>query len=116
MRGMRGLSRLAATLKKADYEAAPSGGCEAALVMGVDGAVGVGDGGAGACPFAAAVSGAGADAEADALFLKHWRQSTGRPWVGLNGTVVATPHSEHSVRVSVREMPAAAGPAPGAAC
>jgi hypothetical protein len=43
---------------------------------------------------------------------KHWRHSTGRPWVGLNGTVVSTPHSEHSVRVSVRESPAAAGPVP----
>src|SRR6185503_18876441 len=40
-------------------------------------------------------------------------QSTGRPCVGLKGTVVSTPHSEHSVRVSVREIPAAAGPAPG---
>ena len=48
------------------------------------------------------------------LFLKHCRQSTGRPWVGLKGTVVVMPHSEHSVRVSVREMPAAAGP-PGVA-
>src|SRR6185312_9225160 len=45
------------------------------------------------------------------LFLKHWRQRTGRPCVGLKGTVVETPHSEHSVRVSVREMPAAEGPA-----
>ncbi len=46
------------------------------------------------------------------LFWKHCRQSTGRPCVGLNGTVVSTPHSEQCVRVSVREMPAAAGPAP----
>ncbi len=43
---------------------------------------------------------------------KHWRQSTGRPCVGLKGTVVSTPHAEQLVRVSVREIPAAAGPAP----
>jgi hypothetical protein len=48
------------------------------------------------------------------LLLKHCRQSTGRPCVGLNGTVVTMPHSEHSVRVSVRESPAAAGPEPAA--
>ena len=36
------------------------------------------------------------------LSWKHWRQSTGRPWVGLNGTVVSMPQAEHSVRVSVR--------------
>src|SRR6201987_4167719 len=47
------------------------------------------------------------------LLWKHCRQSTGRPCVGLNGTVVSMPHAEHSVRVSVRERPAAAGPAPG---
>jgi hypothetical protein len=47
------------------------------------------------------------------LVWKHWRQSTGRPCVGLNGTVVWMPHSEHSVRVSVRDRPAAAGPEPG---
>jgi hypothetical protein len=46
------------------------------------------------------------------LLWKHCRQSTGRPCVGLNGTVVSTPHSEHSVRVSVRDRPAAAGPVP----
>ena len=46
------------------------------------------------------------------LLWKHCRQSTGRPCVGLNGTVVSMPHAEHSVRVSVRESPAAAGPAP----
>ena len=34
---------------------------------------------------------------------KHCRQSTGRPCVGLKGTVVSIPHAEHSVRVSVRE-------------
>ena len=43
---------------------------------------------------------------------KHCRQRTGRPWVGLKGTVVSIPHAEHLVRVSVREMPAAAGPLP----
>ena len=32
--------------------------------------------------------------------------------MGLKGTVVSTPQSEHSVRVSVREMPAAAGEVP----
>jgi hypothetical protein len=46
------------------------------------------------------------------LLWKHCLQSTGRPCVGLNGTVVSTPHSEHSVRVSVRDRPAAAGPVP----
>lgn len=33
---------------------------------------------------------------------KHCLQSTGRPCVGLNGTVVSAPHSEHTVRVSAR--------------
>ena len=46
---------------------------------------------------------------------KHARQRTGRPCVGLKGTVVSTPHSEQVVRVSVREIPAAAGPAPARA-
>src|SRR5439155_24771960 len=46
------------------------------------------------------------------LVWKHPRHSTGRPCVGLKGTVVSTPHSEQVVRVSVREMPAAAGPEP----
>ena len=46
---------------------------------------------------------------------KHIRHNTGRPCVGLNGTVVSTLHSEHVVRVSVRESPAAAGPVPFAA-
>src|SRR5271168_2193023 len=46
------------------------------------------------------------------LVWKHCRQSTGLPCVGLNGTVVSMPHAEHSVRVSVRERPAAAGPVP----
>lgn len=42
------------------------------------------------------------------LFSKHDRHSTGLPWVGLNGTVVDSPHSEHVVRVSerTREPPA----------
>jgi hypothetical protein len=31
---------------------------------------------------------------------KHSRQNTGRPCVGLNGTVVSLPHSEQVVRVS----------------
>jgi hypothetical protein len=31
---------------------------------------------------------------------KHSRQNTGRPWVGLNGTVVSFPHCEQVVRVS----------------
>jgi hypothetical protein len=34
---------------------------------------------------------------------KHDRHSTGRPCVGLKGTVVSIPHAEHDVRVSVRE-------------
>ena len=46
------------------------------------------------------------------MVWKHCRQSTGRPCVGLNGTVVSMPQAEHSVRVSVRERPAAAGPLP----
>src|SRR5215469_7975389 len=37
------------------------------------------------------------------LSWKQERQSTGRPWVGLNGTVVSTPQAEHLVRVSVRD-------------
>jgi len=49
------------------------------------------------------------------LFWKHWRQRTGRPCVGLKGTVVSIPQSEQTVRVSVREIPAAAGPEPGRA-
>ena len=31
---------------------------------------------------------------------KHSRQKTGRPWVGLKGTVVSLPQPEHVVRVS----------------
>ena len=67
----------------------------------------------GAASFAAATTAAATGS--GFLFLKHCRQSTGRPCVGLKGTVVSMPHSEHWVRVSVREMPAAAGPLPGAA-
>jgi hypothetical protein len=33
---------------------------------------------------------------------KHSRQYTGRPCVGLNGTVVSFPHCEHTVLVSTR--------------
>src|SRR5262245_3490983 len=33
---------------------------------------------------------------------KHSLQKTGRPWVGLNGTVVSFPHAEHVVTVSTR--------------
>jgi hypothetical protein len=47
---------------------------------------------------------------------KHCRQSTGRPCVGLNGTVVSIWHSEHSVRVSVLVMlawPWSSPPGPG---
>jgi hypothetical protein len=39
-----------------------------------------------------------------ACFWKHDRQSTGRPCVGLNGTVVSSPHSEQVVRVSDRTL------------
>ena len=35
------------------------------------------------------------------IFWKHDRQSTGRPWVGRNGTVVSIPQAEQWVRVSV---------------
>jgi hypothetical protein len=31
---------------------------------------------------------------------KHSRQNTGRPWVGLKGTVVSFPHTEHTACVS----------------
>jgi hypothetical protein len=61
---------------------------------------------------AAAIRSAGTPG-AGCLCWKHWRQSTGRPCVGLKGTVVSTPHSEHWVRVSVRESPAEGGLAPG---
>ena len=37
-------------------------------------------------------------------FRKHDRQSTGLPCVGLNGTVVSSPHSEHVVLVSDRAV------------
>ena len=43
-------------------------------------------------------------APAAVVFLawKHSRQNTGRPCVGLNGTVVSLPHCEQLVRVSTR--------------
>src|SRR6266699_1714433 len=42
---------------------------------------------------------------------KHSLQNTGRPCVGLNGTVVSLPQAEHMVRVSTRSRtaPAPAG-------
>src|SRR5438094_3224045 len=42
---------------------------------------------------------------------KHSLQNTGRPCVGLKGTVVSLPHAEHVVTVSTRSraMPAPAG-------
>src|SRR5512147_3240394 len=52
---------------------------------------------------------------------KHSRQNTGRPWVGLNGTVVSFPHCEQVVRVSTLEkfegvpLPGAAAPLPSVA-
>ncbi|HEV3040096.1 MAG TPA: hypothetical protein VHA33_20185 [Candidatus Angelobacter sp.] len=33
---------------------------------------------------------------------KHSRQNTGRPWVGLNGTVVSRWHPEQTALVSTR--------------
>jgi hypothetical protein len=33
---------------------------------------------------------------------KHWRQKTGLPCVGRNGTVVSRPHWEHIAEVSTR--------------
>ena len=41
-------------------------------------------------------------AETDLCAWKHSRQNTGRPCVGLNGTVVSLPHCEQLVRVSTR--------------
>src|SRR3954467_8474840 len=35
---------------------------------------------------------------------KHSRQKTGRPWVGLKGTVVSLPHAEQLVVVSTRSL------------
>ena len=52
---------------------------------------------------AADVSRFAAPAEGGRFIWKHERHSTGRPWVGLKGTVVSIPHAEHIVRVSVRE-------------
>src|SRR5499433_4585289 len=42
---------------------------------------------------------------------KHSLQNTGRPCVGLNGTVVSLPHAEHVVMVSTRSraIPAPTG-------
>ena len=48
------------------------------------------------------------DPHADAAGRLCWKQSrhrTGRPCVGLNGTVVSLPHCEHTARVSVLEKP-----------
>jgi len=42
---------------------------------------------------------------------KHSRQYTGRPWVGLKGTVVSRPHCEQVVMVSVLVKPEAEEPA-----
>src|SRR5664279_1075990 len=44
--------------------------------------------------------GAGALAAGGLACWKQERQSTGLPWVGLNGTVVSIWHCEHTVRVS----------------
>ena len=52
------------------------------------------------CPFSGFIPFAGT--AGICCFWKHDRQSTGRPWVGLKGTVVSVPHSEHVVRVSDR--------------
>jgi hypothetical protein len=43
---------------------------------------------------------------------KHSRQYTGRPCVGLNGTVVSLPHCEQMVLVSTRCTPGEDEPAP----
>src|SRR5580658_6085900 len=42
----------------------------------------------------------------DRLAWKHSRQKTGRPCVGLKGTVVSFPHCEQTVLVSIRCTPA----------
>ena len=47
-----------------------------------------------------AAAGSGAASCIACRFWKHERQSTGRPCVGLKGTVVSAPHAEHFVRVS----------------
>ena len=49
-----------------------------------------------------------ATAEGTRFIWKQERQSTGRPCVGLKGTVVSIPQAEHWVRVSVRERGRAA--------
>src|SRR6185437_6975997 len=41
---------------------------------------------------------------------KHSRQNTGRPCVGLKGTVVSLPHCEHTAEVSTLPGPAARSP------
>src|SRR5215467_9768309 len=46
---------------------------------------------------------------------KHSLQKTGRPCVGLKGTVVSFPQLEHVVTVSTRSRPAPPGPAAGRA-
>lgn len=69
--------------------------------------------GAVVCPFPDVGEGAVTAGSLRCLFWKHCRHRTGRPCVGLKGTVVSMPHSEQVVRVSVREIPAAAGPEPG---
>ena len=52
--------------------------------------------------------------EARPCCWKHSRQRTGRPWVGLKGTMVSTAQAEQVVRVSVRRRPAVVGLLPGA--
>jgi hypothetical protein len=39
--------------------------------------------------------------DAEVFFWKHSRHNTGRPCVGLNGTVVSLPQLKHTVRVSI---------------
>jgi len=58
-----------------------------------------------AAQFGAAAGGAGGVAGFNCAFWKHDRQSTGLPCVGLKGTVVDSPHTEHVVRVSDRTLP-----------
>jgi hypothetical protein len=54
-----------------------------------------------------------ATAEGTRFIWKQERHSTGRPCVGLNGTVVSIPQAEHWVRVSVRDKGRAAAATPG---
>src|SRR3954470_2221040 len=44
---------------------------------------------------------------------KHSLQNTGRPWVGLKGTVVSLPQFEHVVTVSTRSRAPPPGPPDG---